>query len=114
MKMFVTYGFGSNLGGCYSVVEKDTMAEAIREVHAVCGSGYAFTYEEKEFDEAIKRWNLVEVPLQSQGKKGEPYAMMCPSCRSTDIQPARQEPRNGGPETFYLACLQCDHTWGFE
>ncbi len=68
MKMYVTYGFNSNLQGCYSVVEADTEKACLQKIRDVCGGRYAFTYSEKNFEGQVEAYNLREVELQPQRK----------------------------------------------
>lgn len=48
-KLYVTYGYNTNLQNCFSVVESENMIHARRIVNSVCGSNYAFSYTEQEF-----------------------------------------------------------------
>jgi hypothetical protein len=68
MKLYVTYGFGSNLANCYSVVEANTEEACRQKVRNVCGGKYAFTYSEKNFEGQVEAYNLKEVELQPQRK----------------------------------------------
>lgn len=66
MKIFVTYGCGSDLGMNYSVVEADTAQDAYKIIEATCGRAFAFTYSEEDFAGQIEEYGLIEVPLQAQ------------------------------------------------
>jgi hypothetical protein len=68
MKLFVTYGFGSNLANCYSVVEGDGILNCYQQVKDKCGMAYAFVYNEAEFEGQPEKYGLGEVPLQAQVK----------------------------------------------
>lgn len=65
-QFFVTYGFGSNLGNCYSIVDAANYGEARKIIHDTIGDKFAFCYEESEFEGQPSRYGLVEVPLQAQ------------------------------------------------
>ncbi len=66
MKLFVTYGYGSNLRDCYSVVEGVDALECQNKIDEVCGEAYAFSYSEEDFADQAARYGLTEVPLQAQ------------------------------------------------
>ena len=66
MKLFVTYGNGSNLRNNFSVVTGDSIAECYERIHRVCGPRYAFAYTEADFFGQTERYDLTEVPLQPQ------------------------------------------------
>ena len=65
-KFFVTYGCGSNLAGCYSVVEAETYGVARSIVSTTTRNKFAFMYDEKDFAGQVEKYNLTEVPLQAQ------------------------------------------------
>lgn len=65
-KFFVTYGSGSNLSGCYSVVDAQTYGTARAHVSVVTRNKFAFMYDEKAFEGQIEKYQLTEVPLQAQ------------------------------------------------
>ncbi len=69
MKLYVTYGFGSNLRNCYSVVEANNIPMAYDIIHEVCGPDYAFAYTEDHFAGQVEKYGLTEVPLQAQTKE---------------------------------------------
>ena len=71
MKLYVTYGFGSNLKNGYSVVEGQDIPDCYVTINAVCGSAYAFAYTEDRFAGQVEKYDLTEVPLQAQIKTGE-------------------------------------------
>jgi hypothetical protein len=70
-KFYVTYGMGTNLGYCFSIVEADNYAHARNILHRTIGSKFAFCYTESEWilDDGKtqqERYKLREVPLQAQ------------------------------------------------
>lgn len=65
-KFYITYGFGSNLANCFSVVEGENYGVARKEVDTVTSGKFAFMYDEKEFAGQQERYRLTEVPLQAQ------------------------------------------------
>ena len=71
MKLYVTYGFGSNLKNCYSIVEGQDIPDCYATIQKVCGVNYAFAYTEERFAGQVERYDLVEVPLQAQIKERE-------------------------------------------
>jgi hypothetical protein len=66
MKLYVTYGLGSNLKGCYSIVEGLNRDVCERAARAGTEGKFAFTYSEEEFAGQAEKYNLKEVPLQPQ------------------------------------------------
>lgn len=63
----VTYGCGTNLGGCYSVVYGESYDEVMSDIFSVTNGEFAFTYiDEDDIDRQIKEYGLKEVKLQSQ------------------------------------------------
>lgn len=64
VKLYVTYGSGTRLRNCFSVVEAETPHAAYAKVHEVCGNKYAFAYSEKDFAGQEEKYCLTEVPLQ--------------------------------------------------
>ena len=66
VRIMVTYGFGSNLRNCYSVVEGETLTEIMNKIESVCGRDYAFVYYEGEIPKQAEKYGLFEVPLQRQ------------------------------------------------
>jgi len=66
VKLYVTYGLGSNLCNCYSVVEAESYVEARNAVDRVTGGKFAFDYTEKLFERQVDKYGLKEVPLQPQ------------------------------------------------
>lgn len=64
VKLYVTYGCGSRLRNCFSMVEAETFQAAHAKVYEVCGTKYAFTYDEKHFAGQEEKYCLTEVPLQ--------------------------------------------------
>ena len=67
MKLYVTYGMGSKLGKCYSVVEGLDYGVCRRMVEAGTNCEFAFDYTEEEFAGQVDKYGLTEVPLQPQG-----------------------------------------------
>lgn len=69
VRVYVTYGYGSNLRNCYSIVEDETMEGAMEQIRIVTDGKYAFTYmDEADFQRQIKQYRLREVALQPQHK----------------------------------------------
>jgi hypothetical protein len=68
MKLYVTYGLGSKLRSCYSVVEGIDYATCRRMVEAGTNLQFAFDYTEEEFGDMAARHNWKLVPLQPQGE----------------------------------------------
>lgn len=68
MKLYVTYGFGSNLRNKFSVVEGEDESACYSIIKETCGQAYAFAYSEYAFvgEQQEKHYNLTEVPLQAQ------------------------------------------------
>lgn len=69
--IYITYGFGSNLAGCFSKVEAESEAACYFEIGQKTKMKYAFSYTEAEFAGQVERHNLREVPLQAQVKDPE-------------------------------------------
>jgi hypothetical protein len=63
-KFFVTYGNGSNLKDCYSIVEAKDMKEAREKIHEEIGQDFSFCYEIRFLKAQISNYGLQEVPLQ--------------------------------------------------
>ena len=67
---YVTYGMGTNLKGCYSIVHAVDYTQARRIAHQSTNGGkFAFMYSEKEWHDSegesqAVRYRLEEVPLQ--------------------------------------------------
>lgn len=68
MKVYVTYGFGSNLANCYSMVEGEDVSACYAEIDRVTDGKYAFVYDEENFKDQPEKYGLTEVPLQQQVK----------------------------------------------
>lgn len=64
MKLYVTYGCGTNLKQCYSVVEAEDFDIAIEAVFAGTRGRHSTTYSEDRFAGMVEKWGLREVPLQ--------------------------------------------------
>lgn len=65
-KFFVTYGFGSNLGQCFSEVEAENYSAARDAIHKVTDGKFAFCYTAEEFKGQPEKYDLREVELQPQ------------------------------------------------
>lgn len=63
---YVTYGLGSNLSKCYSVVEGKDYYDARSLVDAVTKGKFAFMYSTEDFQGQAEKHNLREVDLQPQ------------------------------------------------
>lgn len=60
---YFTFGFNTNLKGCYMKVEAKGPHEAREHLMAVLGGPrWAFQYNERTFDGQIDRYGLREVP----------------------------------------------------
>ena len=66
MKLYVTYGSGSNLAGCYSIAYGEDYDECRKIANLHTRGKFAFTYTEAQFEGQIERFGLSEVPLQPQ------------------------------------------------
>jgi len=66
MTLYVTYGYGSNLKDCYSVVQGGSWKACHDRISEATSGKYAFTYTAKEFEGQVERYGLREVPLQAQ------------------------------------------------
>jgi hypothetical protein len=66
MKLFVTYGIGSNLANCYAVVEGKDYNECRAKVDEATQGKFAFTYTKERFEGQPEKYGLEEVPLQPQ------------------------------------------------
>lgn len=66
MKLFITYGCGSNLCNCYSVVEGKDYSECRAHADEVTEGKFAFGYSEEKFKGQPEKYGLTEVPLQPQ------------------------------------------------
>jgi hypothetical protein len=64
VKLYVTYGYGTPLRNCFSVAEGEDLMAAYEQIREVCGTKYAFSYTEKDFEGQQERYGLTEVPLQ--------------------------------------------------
>lgn len=64
MKVYVTYGIGTNLNGCYSVVEGDNYDGCLAKIREATQLKYAFDYSEEEGPKLVDKYNLRQVPLQ--------------------------------------------------
>lgn len=64
--LYVTYGYGSNLKDCYSLVQGSSWKACYDRINEVTSGQYAFTYPAKEFEGQVERYGLREVPLQAQ------------------------------------------------
>lgn len=66
MKIYVTYGCGSNLPNCYSEVFCENYGQGRAHVDAVTRGKFAFTYTEEDFVGQVEKYGLHLVPLQAQ------------------------------------------------
>lgn len=67
VKVYVSYGYGTQQRNNYSVVEADTIEQAREEIHRVTRGQYAFAYDdEAQFQEQIRAYGLTEIPLRPQ------------------------------------------------
>ncbi len=66
MTLYVTYGYGSNLKDCYSVVQGSSWKACYDQISEATSGQYAFTYTAEEFEGQVERYGLREVPLQAQ------------------------------------------------
>jgi len=65
-KYYVTYGFISHKGGCYSVIEAETRIKAWWKANELTNWGIAHVYETKE--EAMIRPSQEEIPLEKMSQ----------------------------------------------
>jgi len=66
MKVYVTYGCGSNLAGAYSEVEAEDYEAARKKIFERTKGKFAFMYTEEEFEGQVDKYNLIKVALQQQ------------------------------------------------
>ena len=75
-RFFVTYGYGSNLEGCFSEFRAKDYDAARTAAFAGTGGKHAFLYSEREWTadgiSQQEKYNLREVPLQPQ-RRITPY-----------------------------------------
>ena len=64
MKVLVTYGCGTPLENCYSLVDGDTYEDCRKEIFRVTEGKYSIDYPYDEYAYMIQEYNLKEVPLQ--------------------------------------------------
>ena len=69
MKLYITYGYGSNLKDCYSIVEAPDIPACYATINEVTQGKYAFAYTEEKFEGQVERYGLRKVPLQAQTMK---------------------------------------------
>ena len=62
-KLYVTYGCGTNLADCFSVIEAPSMQECYDKLQVIEGK-YSFTYDSDHFVGHAEKYGLTEVPLQ--------------------------------------------------
>ena len=67
MKLYITYGLGSKLRNCYSVIEGLDYQTCRRMAEAGTNREFAFDYTEDEFAGQAEQYGMKEVPLQPQG-----------------------------------------------
>lgn len=66
MKLYITYGSGSDRANCYSVVEGTDYAECREIVNNVTHGKFAFDYTEDRFVGQVERFDLTKVELGPQ------------------------------------------------
>jgi hypothetical protein len=64
MIVYVTYGIGTNLNGCYSKVEGADYEECRAKIFQGTKARHAFDYDETEGLRIVEKYSLREVPLQ--------------------------------------------------
>lgn len=64
MKVYITYGIGSNLKDCYSVIKGKNLAECLQKIMKATGNNYAFSYTEEDFMRMREKFPMQCVPLQ--------------------------------------------------
>lgn len=101
MKLYVTYGYGSEQGTNYSVVEGIDDADCLRQINDTCSSRWAFCYREHEKAEAIDRYGLTEIPLQAQTRSIDRELHLHQMIVQADRQQEMDDPRNRAHETSY-------------
>ena len=63
---YVTYGFGSNLAGCYSVVKAQDYASAKAGVMVHTKGRFAFLYDAAQFAGQVEEYGLRRILFQAQ------------------------------------------------
>lgn len=67
INVMVTYGCGTNLNNCYSVVSGSNYENVMAFIARVTKGKYSFTYiGQEEIDRQVALYNLKQVPLQPQ------------------------------------------------
>lgn len=66
MKLYITYGMGSDRAGKYSVVEAPTRREAREIAQRETDGKFAFDYTEEQFLPQIEKYGLKEIPIGPQ------------------------------------------------
>ena len=64
MKVLVTYGSGTPLKNCYSIVESKTYADCRKEIFRITEGKYSMDYPYEDYAYMIEEYNLKQVPLQ--------------------------------------------------
>ncbi|QGH72740.1 MAG: hypothetical protein [Podoviridae sp. ctQNx1] len=65
MKVYITYGIGSNLSNCYSVVYGKNLETCMKRINRVTGGMYAFSYCEEDFKKIEEKYGpMIQVSLQ--------------------------------------------------
>ena len=67
MKLYITYGLGSKLKNCYSVVECIDYETCRRMAIAGTNREFAFDYTEEDFGDMAEKYGMTEVRVQPQG-----------------------------------------------
>lgn len=65
-KFFITYGNGTNLRNCFSIIEAEFESGAREILKEHIENKYAFIYTADEFAGQVEQFGLEEVPLQPQ------------------------------------------------
>lgn len=66
---YATFGFNQSLRGCYVKIEAVDMQDARLQMADAYNRIYAFIYGADQFDTAIARYNLIEVPFGTPNVK---------------------------------------------
>jgi len=64
MKVLITYGSGTPLKDCYSIVEGKTYAACRKEIFRITEGKYSMDYPYEDYAYMIEEYNLKQVPLQ--------------------------------------------------
>lgn len=64
-----TFGMGQTLGNSYVKILAEDMQQAHQIMYENYGQMWAFAYKEKDFEQAIERHGLKEVPLGTENAR---------------------------------------------